>query len=253
MSKASKLYLKEIYQRFSYLAVWLPNTNLNLGDVGVQDADEFKMMTTLNNLGVPFVVRTSETPVDFTYTSHSGVTLKTKAEGEVAAGTMLPEAQAGISLQFGKEGAFLFQAVGCYVDEIEDKVTLGQAVIEMLKEGTWDSSWGVIDTLVRADSATIVVSNSQSAALELTAKAPVAVTNLANLEAGLSVNLQRGEIIRFIAAKGLAPLFRLSRVKQSLLSTLLGRSAPITFGGVSSEDSMEQLLEDGLFEAVAPM
>ncbi len=252
MTAASKLYLKEIYQRFSYLAAWLPNINLRLGDVGVLQGEQFKQMTTLKALGVPFETRTSTSTIDFTYTSQSGVTLKTKVNGEVAIGTTLPATQAGISMQFSKEGAFLFQAVKCRVDEIEDKDAVGKVVVKLLKEGTWNRDWGVVDTLVRAGSATIVVSNSQVASLELTANAPVAVANPANLGIGLSVNSQSGDIIQFIAAKGLAPLFKLSRVKQSFLSTLLGGPRPVTFGGPSPEEPTKSIFEGNPLEAVAP-
>jgi hypothetical protein len=252
MAAASKMYVKGMFQRFSYLAAWLPNTTLRLGDVGLQRGQEFKQMTTLGDLGISFRVRTGASPVDFTYTSQSGVSVKPKVAAQAGAGAMLPSAQAGISIEFSEDGAFLFHAVGCSVDEIEDKEALGRAVIAAIKAGNWNSDWGVVDTLVRADSATIVVSNSHKAALELSAKAPVAPANLASLDAGLSVSSQSGDIIQFIAAKGLAPLFRLSRAKQSLLASLLGSSGAITFGGSGGEAAGEPVPEGDVFEAVAP-
>src|SRR5258707_15241160 len=103
----------------------------------------------------------------------------------------------------------------------------------------WEPGWAVIDTLVHANSATIVVSNSDSAALDLTAKVPVTLANLANLDTGLSAKSQSGEMIQFIAAKGLTPMFGLSRVKQSFLSKVLGDSSGITFGGISTDEAAE--------------
>ena len=52
--------------------------------------------------------------------------------------------------------------------------------------------------------------------------------------------------------KGLAPLFRLSRVRQSLLSKLIGGSHPITFGGATSGNAADDLFGEDLLEAVAP-
>jgi hypothetical protein len=231
MESASKSYVQGIWQRFSYLATWLPNTRLQLGDIGVQEGEEFRRVTSLADLGVTFKVRSGADRVDFTYTSQSGVTIRTNAKGEVGVGTALPGAQAGISIEFGEAGAFLFQAMGCSVDEIEDKAAVGRAAIALFQQGQWQPQWRLVDTLVKADSATIVVSNSQNAALELSAKVPVTVADLANAEAGLAVNAQRGDVIRFIAARGLSPLFKLSRVKQSLLQRWFGGGGPITFGG----------------------
>jgi hypothetical protein len=251
MGSASEQYLKGIYGRFSYLATWLPNLPLQLGDVGTLQNDEFKQMTTLKDLGITFDICTSATPVDFTYTSDSGVRLITKLAGEAAAGTTLPVGEAGISMQFSNEGAFVFEAIGCTVAEIEDKTALGQAVFKLLGQKKWDSSWAVVDTVVRADSATIVVSNSANATLDLTAKTPITVASLAKVDAELSVNSQSGDVIRFVAARGLAPLFRLSRVKHSFLSGFLG-TREFTFGGPTAATPAKAILAEDPFEAVTP-
>ena len=251
MAGGSKLYLKEIYDRFSYLASWLPNVNMRLGDGGIQQGEEFKRITTLENINIPFEVRTSEHDIDFTYTSKSGVKSVTTLNGEVIPGMTVPVGQAGISIQFGNEGAFLFQAVNCSVEEVEDRLTLGNAIIRLFKLGQWDPGWGVVDTLVKSGTATIIVSNSRSAAIELTGKIPEVLANLTKLGGELTVSSQRGDIFRVIAAEGLTPLFRLSRIRQSLLSRLNIRSSPVKFGGPAPG---AQGQPDGgeLLEAVTP-
>lgn len=252
MAKASKYYLKEIYERFSYLATWLPNTNLRLGDVGIQDGQNFKQMTTLKDLNVFFKTRKGLSKIDFNYVSQSGVALKPKLTGEIALGNSLPVGQASISIQFNREGAFLFQAAGCIVDEIEDKVALGKAVVRLFEAGIWDPSWAVVDTVVKAKHATIIVSISGNAILDLSAKAPITEANLANLGAELSISSQKGDVVKFISAKGLTPLFRLSRAKQSFLSKFLGVSKPITFGGGASEEIAEESFDENIFEPIVP-
>ena len=223
MAEVGKLYAKGLHKRFSYLATWLPNTNLMLGDVGRLHGEIFTIETTLKELGVPFHVRKGKKPVKFNYTSQSGISVNAKAAGQVATGTTLPQAQAGVSIKFSKEGAFLFQATECKVDEIEDKAELGTAIIALLINKKWNPDWVVVDTLVRAGSATIAVSNSRNAALDLTAKTDVKIANLANLDAGLNMSHQSGDVIQFIAEKGLSPLYKLSRVKQSWIQKLLNQ------------------------------
>jgi len=75
--------------------------------------------------------------------------------------------------------------------------------------------------------------------------------NLVRLDIGLSVNSQSGDIIQFVAAQGLTPLFRLSRVKSSLLGRLLGGSKTIVFGG-PSVDPAPISTEEQVFENVTP-
>ena len=50
--------------------------------------------------------------------------------------------------------------MNCYADEIEDKVAVGRVLVELYQKSEWDLGWSVIDTVIRADSSTILVSNS---------------------------------------------------------------------------------------------
>jgi hypothetical protein len=251
MKSTGETYLEAVYQRFLYLGTWMPNASIRLGDVGVQQKAHFKQMTTLQGLGIPFRVRSGTNAVDFSYTSQAGLSFRTKAKGDVAAGTTLPLGEAGIALEFSQRGAFVFQAADCLVNEIEDKAAVGEAVIKLFEQGRWDAEWTLVDTIVEAATATIIVSNSESGALELIAKTPVQLSELASVDAELTLSSQSGDIIRFIAAKGLTPLFRLSRVKKSLLASLFGGSKPITFGGAPAESRLV-LPADEVFETVAP-
>src|SRR5207244_1459584 len=109
---------------------------------------------------------------------------------------------------------------------------LGKQVIERYKAGTWDADWCIVDTIVRAGSATIVISSSKQASLGLTATSAIELANLARLDAGVRVSAQEGDVLHFVAAKGLVPLFKLARIKQSLLSKVFGGA--LTFGGASA-------------------
>jgi len=226
MADVGKLYAKELHHATSYVAAWLPNINVKLGDVGQLKGELFSVESTLKKLGISFKVRKGEEPTDFDY--QSKISMKVKAAGEVVAKTTLPQAKAGVSIEFGKEGAFLFQAPGCMVDQIEDKAAVGNRVRELLEKKKWQPDWVVVDTLVKADCATILVSNSRNAALDLTAETAVTAANLANLKAGLSVNYQRGEVFRFIASEGLTPLFMLSGLKQSIIDWILHKPGSYT-------------------------
>jgi hypothetical protein len=115
-----------------------------------------------------------------------------------------------------------------------------------------------VDTVVEASAATILVANSAGAALELAADAPLDAASLVRLDIGLAVNAQSGDMIHFVAAQGLTPLFRLSRAKSSLLGRLLKGSKAIVFGGPSgpgpgvTEEVLESVVpesEPGLVSA----
>jgi hypothetical protein len=184
-------------------------------------------------LGVKFKTRSGDKPIAFNDDLTNGLHVRVSmaAEATVVPGVSL--AQAGVSIEFADEGAFLFHAVNCYVDEIEDKVTVGKALIELKEK--WDLDWSVVDTVVRAGSTTVLVSNSQNAKLELRAKAAVEVSSLANPELGLEVVSKNGDVTHFLAEKGLTPLFRVSKFHRSWLEWVRGKPKTIHFGGTSAK------------------
>ena len=120
MVNVSDNYVNLLYQRYKYFATWLPNTNVQLGDVGIIEGKYFKRKTSLKLLGVNFATRVGDKPLAFNDDLTGGLQVQAKMAGEVAAGSVLPLAEAGISIDFTKEGAFLFHALNCYADEIED-------------------------------------------------------------------------------------------------------------------------------------
>lgn len=252
MSDVSKLYLKSIYSRFGYFGTWLPNSPMSLGEVGLQERGIFKRMTSLTDLGIPFEIRSSAHPVDFIYTSNSGLSTQLKLAGEIAGGSTLPVAQGGVVIEFTQEGAFLFQAVDCLSDEIANRSVVGKLVLQAFRDGHWQSDWCVVDSVVNADCSTILVANSKRAKLELSSKGPLDITNMANVDANLAVHSQQGDVLRILAADGLAPLFRLSSIKHSLVARIFGGSG-IRFGGSPPITPPEHVSDEECLEAVQPI
>jgi len=229
MASVSDNYVKMLYKRYRHFAAWLPNTNVQLGDVGFIRGMYFKRISTLKLLGVDFTMRVGKKPLVFNDDLTAGLEMRAKAAGEIAVGTTLPVAEAGVSIDFADKGAFVFHAVNCYADEIENKEGLGKKLIALGNK--WDLGWAVVDTIVRAGSATILVANEGKSRIELTAKSDVVVSNLAKPGLGLEVASKNGDVTQFLAEKGLTPLFRLSWFHHSWTEWLLGQRKQLYFGG----------------------
>ena len=247
MASVSDTYVKLLYTRYKYVASWLPNSKVQLGDVGVLDGKYFKRKTSLALLGVEFGKRTGRKPLAFNDDLTAGLHVRVKAAGEVGVGTALPLGEAGVSIAFAQQGAFLFHAVNCYTDEIEDKVAMGKALVALGDK--WDVSWSVVDTVVRAGSTTILLANSSEATVELKAKTAIEVSNLAKPELGLELVSKKGDVTQFLAEQGLTPLFQVSRFRRSWIEWLAGKPKTVRFGG-SSEQNAEPTVS--VLEAAVP-
>ena len=136
----------------------------------------------------------------------------------------MPPVGGGVKISFGSSGQFVFQAANCRHEEIDDMASVARAMLALYRDGQWEDDWVVVDAVLHAGSATIMVSDSKGSELSLTARGTLSQgpLALANAQAGLSVSSQSGQITQFIAAQGLTPLYRISRIKRSLLDRLFG-------------------------------
>ena len=243
MDDVARHYLKGIHARLDYYASWLPNAPFALGDIGILNDGVFERKSNLALIGVEFATRRGTKPLTLSATSESGVDIEVKAKGQTLEGANLPQASAGASLKFSGKGGFVFQAVHCYVDQIEDQLLLGNQLLELHKSAPsrWEREWCVLHTIVRTGSATIAISRSNDARLDLIAKVNLAPGDLARADAGLTVTGQSGDVFHAVGAQGLKPLFKISRIHRRLLGGL-------RFGGEQDAGA----LTDPVLDEVVP-
>lgn len=218
MAKAWEQYSKEMFNKFGYLATWTPGVQLALGDVGVMKDRLFTRITTLANLQIPFEERPDPSKEAQKHSSSGSVSITFKAAGKAPqAGSVLSEAEAGFSIDFKKSKATVYEAAGCVSPSISDQVSVGKRIQKLYEQGEWNKDWAVITELVIADSATVLVSNSSSSKIELSAsgKVTAGTVSLADVNAGLQVAFSRDMQTVLISQAGLTPLFKARALKSN--------------------------------------
>jgi len=211
-------YTHEMYKKFGYFATWEPNRPLELGDVGVLYENEFTRLFNISKRfeSIKFDIFKDDTPGDLEYSSEGSVTICTKVAGTIPQiGSVLTEADAGITIEFNNEKAVVFKANETISPSIDDTVRLGEDIIQLYREGKWEKNWVVITELVKAGSASIFISNKKNGKVELKANANIQATNfdIANAEFSFSPAFSGGLETRIIAQKGLTPLFKVMGMK----------------------------------------
>ena len=217
MPTPADLYIEGIRKKLkNYYAAWLPNEKLRLGDVGVLRGKLFTRVTSLADLGITFAERPDADPTPIDYVSESGVSMYFKGAGEVNTNLPnVPEGKAGVGVEFSREGAFVLKAPESYEPSIENIAQLEGQLIEAYKAGRWKSDWAVIVRLVQTPLATIMVSNSSQSKIEFSAEGslpPGAPVDLGSAGIEFGVKVQKGDVIKFVGAKNLTPLFQLAKV-----------------------------------------
>lgn len=224
---AVKRYLNTVRSKFGYLATWLPNTALKLGDVGLYTDQGFRRETTLQRLGLSVKVRRSKLAGDLNHAAVDQVQASVGLKGVGA-----------IKLGFGQAGGCVFHASGCTVEELEEVDTLSIELLDLFRQGIWKRAWVLVDTIVKAEKATIFVSENDNATLEISG--PTDLTQLGKVE--LAVTAQSGSILRFEGQAGLTPLFRGRRVGRKYFG-LFGSEVEVMRGIETPEEAAFDALD----------
>jgi hypothetical protein len=245
MLAPQKQYTRELFDKFSYLAAWLPGVPLRVGDVGVVRDGLFQRVSSLESLGFAFAVRQDHADARLDYASRGAVSVSFKAAGAIPpVGSVLARASAGVVIRMNRENAVLFQVLGASFPSMEDQVALEHEVRRRHAAGEWITEHLVVTEVVQARAATILIASSSDARIELSARGSLDTggVSIADLDAGFKIAHLRGMHTRIVASDGLTPLFRAKRLRSRLFA------GPVFRGG-----EPEPSEPDGLeFAALAP-
>ncbi len=217
---AFKKYIKEMTKEFGYHATWTPAIPIKLGDIGVFHDGVFERVNSLKNLGFVIEERPTLPPEKFLeYKSEHSVNIKFKTAAEAApVNSMLGAADAGVIIEFGKEGGVYFKANDVKTRSIENIGALHEFIRKTYDNGNgeWKRKWVVITELKEAASATILYSQSGNGKVEIKAKGDISLDkiDLANAESGLSIMPSSETDIAILAENNLTPLFKAIGVRK---------------------------------------
>lgn len=212
MGSPVKLYQEEMHNNLGFFATWLPADGIEVGDAGVLERGRFRRMASLAELGIECKVSPSGGSQDVQYTSSEGTKIAIGANANVG-----ELAGAEIKIDFTRAGAFVFHAAQLRLQRIENRVAVGEQIVQAYLNNRWNKDWLVVEALHTADTATVIVSEDSSAGIVLAAKtAAIPSLMLADPKLGLSVSSMQGKIMHLIAAENLHPLYSCVRLRDPL-------------------------------------
>src|SRR5262249_42743298 len=171
----------------------------------------FHKVASLAELGIPSTAGAAGTPQTMSYSSTESTTIGGSASGEV-----VQAAKAEVSVKFGTQGSFVFQAIGVRSVQLAETVPTAAAIIAAFARGNWKKEWLLVDSIYAAESATIIVAEDESAEIVLKASTalPLGSLPLADPKLGLSVSSTRGKLFHVVAGSGLHPLYSCLRLRK---------------------------------------
>ena len=249
MPRVYEQYTEELHREFGYLAAWLPNSKIELGDVGTLHRDRFERLTSLRDLGVAFTTSTSPSLRELDYASagqvdvrfgglavadppHPGRSDAMIAEGmglnadttrdsdldprPTAAVATSPALGSMVTVQFHRAYSVFLEAVDVEIRAVADHAALEAALRRLVQNDSWRREYCVITEVVLTGSAVILVSSQAGGRVDFSASAHVqgGPLALARAAAGLKLLSTSGVAVKLVAPEGLTPLFRASRLRR---------------------------------------
>jgi hypothetical protein len=230
-----------MHKNLGFYATWLPSEAVSVGDVGVLENGRFRRQSSLKELGIPMVEVPAGTLVDVQYASTTGTKIN------VSAGADVLVVSGEITIDFSEAGAFLFHAMQMRPTRLENRIEVSNEILRSYAIKAWKKEWLLVETVHRAKSATVVISEDGQAGLVISAHAEGALANLplADPKAKLSVVSTHGRLFHLIGAKDLCPLYSCLRLEDPWLGQ--PKVQPVRGTGdqgvALSRPSIDELLE----------
>ena len=218
---AVERYTTELSRQYNYLPTWYPSIRLSLGDIGMFNNDRiFVPVGKITEQGIDFSADYSPAVTEFSHQSAADFDFHVKLAGAIDAFTPnLPLGSAGIGMRFTGEGALFFQLAGVTHERIGDQITLARDLLRRANNEEWDKDWVVVTEVMRAQTAVILVSESNDGTAELTVNADMSGLglNALTIEGAASLTHSHSLSTKVTGAAGLTPLFRAVRIKRRWL------------------------------------
>jgi hypothetical protein len=213
MASPVKMYQREMHDNLGFFPTWFPADPIEIGDAGVFEGGRFRRMASLVELGIGCKVEAGAATQNVQYTSTQGTKVATTSGAAAAV------AKAEITIEFSREGAFVFHVSHLRPQQLKNRVEVSEEIVKAYNKGDWNKEWFVVEALHSAERSTIIVSEDTSAGLVLMARAdaPIVSISLADPKVSLTVVSTRGKVVHIIGGKGLHPLYSCMRLNDPLI------------------------------------
>ncbi len=216
MSGIAEIYAQQVFENLKPLhANWEPGYPVKLGDYGVMRDKLFLHLGNIKDLGISYEVRKDDALDDKQFSSKGQAEITFHAKGSVNVNGVV-NVKPSVEISFKKEKAVFFNAADCEFSTIENKVSLGQAIMG-LQKGVWKKEWAVVTDIVKAGATTLVISGSNASKFVLEASGDVEYINFADASIGLSPSYSSNVSYQIVAKPGIIPLIGLCKIQSLFL------------------------------------
>lgn len=214
MSTAEKLYAHAVHARFGgYRPIWYPTTTIEVGDILELDKDgTFRRLGSLatyeHTKDLPVHTAQGATiPIDFVSTD--GVSFTSKLAGATnPAFPTVPQANAGFSLDFKRQGDFLMYADAAQEHYLANVIDWEKHLNRLLDRRKWDTRYVIAAKVLRVPMFTLMLAQTSECRVEFSLEGTLtpSVRELGKVGVNATTTASRGQYVKITGAANVTPL-----------------------------------------------
>lgn len=178
----------------------------------------FERKSNLKYLSVKWKTLRGSAQSTYGVTSGSGAKVSLGSRGEIGP-SGVPLAKACVLVSFSRVGSVFFNAAGCTVDEVDDHVALGRAILGLFKDKRWDDDWYVITRIVHATSMSMAIADDEGATLKLEVVGNNSQIDFADSSLKMKATAFEKVSNVIVTEDAMSPLLGLSRLRRRIFGS----------------------------------
>ena len=228
---AAAAFVSSVRKQFDRNPVWVPGTEMRLGDIGLVRDGCWQLQTTLADLDKPiaFKVRKDSTKTkSIEVDSGDGVetSLRASASSTVPPLQGVAEGNAGLGLSFSGTGQFSIRVYGVVVNVLSNLASIEREMLDRFSgpDGigqSWKADWAVVSEVMIADRGLVTVASKAGAecVLDLGVKLGTEHVSLGDASVDASIVHQAHMAAAYQFAEPTVVMYRARRLKTGLFTS----------------------------------
>ncbi|HEY5864385.1 MAG TPA: hypothetical protein VI542_02365 [Candidatus Tectomicrobia bacterium] len=215
-------YARQVGRTFGsgYHAAWYPDTPHAIGAYGRMEDDVFVAYGNIRDLGVRYDIDQDTIPSALELNASNGIAITTKVAGGTNADLPhIPQASAGLGIEFKAEGSFTIAAEQVYEDRIANPGALEAQLRTLREQGQWDSSFRIVTGMLRMPTTTILISQASDTKLELSLEGTLtpSIKDLGKVSVSANFHWESSAVMKYAPARNAVPIIQLHRLAPGFL------------------------------------
>jgi hypothetical protein len=217
MSTIMQNYLQQVQKNLGYRATWEPHRPMKVGTYGKIHQGIFSAYGHIDDLNITHTVDKLKTSNQLTYKSEEKGSYTLKAKGEInPLFQKISTDEAGLLIIFKKDNSIVFKIQDITYFTLENKAEIAEKLHNLSLVNKWDASYLMITETLQSEKTSILLSKKKNSEVEIKYENG-GNTGLVDIDFFGEIIRSKGMSLQFTTSSDSTPLFKLSRLKATVL------------------------------------